>query len=115
MIINSATVLGQFAEFSFDKKVKKFPPTEEGVELSHEWAFTNTGDQPLIITNYKVACTCTQVEYPKEPIPPGESGVIKMTFDSEGKMGWQYRTIQLFANTKKSPIEVEFRVKVLNE
>lgn len=115
MIMNSAAVLGQYAEFSFEKKVKKFPPTEEGVTLSHDYHFTNTGDQPLIITSYKVACECTQVEYPKEPVLPGESGIVKMTFNSEGKLGWQYRSIQLFANTKKNPTEIEFRVKVLNE
>ena len=42
--LNSAAVLGQYAEFSFDKKVKKFEPVKEGEILEHSFKFTNTGD-----------------------------------------------------------------------
>lgn len=115
LLINSATAFGQYAEFDFLKRTHKFDPAEEGVVLEHQYTFTNSGDEPLIISEYKVACTCTQVEFPKKPILPGESGVIKLTFDTEGKIGWQYRTIELHANVKKSPYKLEFRVKVLNE
>ena len=115
LLINSAIAFGQYAEFDFLKRVHKFDPAEEGVVLEHDYAFTNSGDEPLIISEYKVACTCTKVEYPKKPILPGESGIIKLTFDTEGKIGWQYRLIELHANVKKSPYKLEFRVKVLNE
>ena len=115
MILNSAIAFGQFAEFSFDHKVQKSPPTKEGEILETDFSFTNTGDVPLIITEYKVECSCTQVIFPKEPIMPGESGVIEVRFDSDKKIGWQYRKIRLYANTKKSPTEIEIRVKVLNE
>lgn len=114
-ILNSAIALGQYAEFSFDKKFHKFKATPEGEVLKHTFVFENKGDIPLIITNYKVACTCTVVEFPKEPILPGETGEIHVTFDTKGKIGWQYRSIQLFANVKKSPYELELRVKVLND
>lgn len=115
IILNSAIVLGQYAEFSFDKKFHKFKPTPEGELLRHTFEFENKGDIPLIITNYKVACTCTVVEFPKHPIAPGEKGEIKVSFDTHGKIGWQYRSIKLFANVKNSPYELELRVKILND
>lgn len=115
IIFNSAIVSEQYAEFSFDKRIHKFDPVQEGEPLSHTFTFTNTGDEPLIISNYEVECECTKAQYSKEPVMPGESGEIHVTFDTKGKIGWQYRKIQLYANTKKSPYWIEIRVKVLND
>jgi hypothetical protein len=113
MILNSAIALGQYAEFSFDQKVEKFPKTAEGAILEASFHFENTGDTPLIISNHKVECPCTVVSYSKEPVPPGQEGVINVSFDTNEKIGWQYRGIELFANTEKSPEKVEIRVKVI--
>lgn len=115
IILNSAIAFGQSAEFSFDRRVFKSDPIREGEELQYSWEFINSGDEPLIISHYKVECTCTKVDYPKVPVMPGEKAEISMRFDSAGKSGWQYRKIQLFANTDKNPTEVEFRVKVLTD
>ncbi|NNE55812.1 MAG: DUF1573 domain-containing protein [Flavobacteriales bacterium] len=115
IMLNSAAVFGQLAEFGFSDRVHKFDTTTEGEVLSHRYPFINSGDAPLVIAKHKVACECTQVTYPNQPILPGDTASIYMTFDSKGKIGWQYRTIELFANTKKSPTEIEFRVKVVNQ
>lgn len=113
VLLNSAIVSAQYAEFSFAQKVQKLEAIEEGTNLSLAFPFTNTSNQPLVITDYKVQCTCTKVYYPKEPILPGEKGIIEVEFDSLGKTGWQYRKIQLTANTKRGVEEIEFRVKVI--
>ena len=112
LILNSATVYGQFAEFSLDKKVHKFDHVEAGEQLECTFEITNTGDIPLILTSYDVACACTKAEYSKEPIAPGASTIVTVSFDTTGKIGWQYRSVTLMANTKK-PIELEIRVKVV--
>ncbi|NQX90838.1 MAG: DUF1573 domain-containing protein, partial [Flavobacteriales bacterium] len=98
----------------FDKKVLKLDPIQEDSVLNLTFPFENKGDVPLIISNYKVECSCTVVEYPQTPILPGETGTINVTFNSSGKVGWQYRKILLFANVKKGQSEIEFRVKVVN-
>lgn len=113
MILNSAIVLGQYAEFSFDKRTIKFEETKQGTEVSHTFVYQNTGKEPLIISNYKVECECTKAIYSKEPVMPGEYGEITITFDTEGKSGWQYRKIQLYANTKKSPYWIQIQLKVV--
>lgn len=112
ILLNSAVASAQTAEFSFSKKIHKFESIREGTPLSMDYPFTNSGSVPLIISDYKVQCTCTKVTFPKEPVLPGESGVIRVEFDSAGKIGWQYRTILLYANVASGADELEFRVKV---
>ena len=113
ILLNSAAAFGQFAEFSFSEKpIYKADPIQEGDELKYTWHFSNSGDTPLIITGYEVECPCTKLSYPKGPIFPGQSDSLQLSFDSKGKMGWQYRKVILQANTKKQTEEIEFRVKV---
>jgi len=112
IILNSAIAFGQSAEFSFYKKILKFDAISEGTPLSFQYEFTNSGSDPLIINDYKVQCSCTKVAFPKTPVLPGEKASIQVDFDSTDKIGWQYRTIQLYANVPGGVSELEFRVKV---
>lgn len=111
-ILSSAVVFGQRAELSFEDDVHKFNPVSEGAQLAHTFYFTNEGEVPLLISEYKVSCSCTKAIYPKYPIQPGDRDSVLVTFDTKGKIGWQYREVQLFSNDPKSPSEIEIRVKV---
>jgi len=70
-----------------------------GQKVNYEFKFTNTGKSPLIITDAVASCGCTIPTWPKQPIKPREGGVIKVTFDSSGKMGLQDKQITITANT----------------
>ena len=110
--LNSALVFGQEAEFSLEEKVYKFPKTKQGVLLEHEFKITNTGDAPLIISDYNVSCKCTKAYLPEAPILPGKSYNLKITFDTNGKYDFQDRTVYLKTNTKKGTHSVRFKVRV---
>ena len=110
--LNSALVFGQEAEFSLEEKVHKFPKTKEGVLLEHYFEISNTGEAPLVISDYKVACKCTKVYLPDAPILPGETYKLKVTFDTNGKYDFQDRIVYLKANTKKGTHTVRFKVRV---
>jgi hypothetical protein len=112
--LNSALVFGQEAEFHLDEKIHKFPKTKQGVVLSHDFLITNTGEIPLLISDYRVACPCTKVQLPKEPILPGETFPLKVSFDTKGKYDFQDRTVHLKTNTKKGTESVRFKVRVLD-
>ncbi len=108
----SAVVFGQRAELSIHDPVAKFKPVQAGEQLEHLFIYTNTGDAPLIISHYEVACTCTKAYFPKSPLAPGSADTLRVTFDTQGKMGWQYRKVRFFTNASDAPQEVELRVKV---
>ena len=101
----------QTTSVKFDRKVLKHDAVQEGAQLSFDYSVINTGDVPLVLERFEVACTCTKVTLPA-PVLPGETAVIHVTFDTHGKIGWQYRKVKLYGNTKRPPEEVEFRVKV---
>lgn len=61
--------------------------------------FTNTGDAPLVITAAKASCGCTVPEYDKEPIAPGATGSLKVSYKAPGTNGKQTKTVTLTTNT----------------
>jgi len=84
----------QFKEESFD-----FGSVTEGESVSHDFKFTNTGKSDLLISSANGSCGCTVPEYPKEAIKPGKQGVVKVTFNSQDKVGMQHKTVTIIANT----------------
>ena len=84
----------------------------EGDTVEHAFAFTNTGEFPLIINNITASCGCTTPEWPREPVMPGQQSTVKVRFNSRGKMGQQNKTITIFANTEPSMTDLHFKALV---
>lgn len=89
----------KFPKMTFDQDVHDFGTIKEGQTVVYTFNFTNTGEADLIITKAHGSCGCTVPDYPKEPIKPGESGKIKVSFNSTGKKGVQEKTVTITSNT----------------
>jgi len=79
------------AEIKFDTLTHNFGTIEKDAVVTCTFTFTNTGDAPLVINQAMATCGCTVPEYTKDPIKPGESGSIKVTYNSKGKMPGHFR------------------------
>lgn len=90
---------GKLPVLAFDKTEHDFGVINEGDKVTTEFTVTNSGEADLVIINAQASCGCTVPDYKKEPIKPGESTPIKVTFDSNGKPGQQQKTITLTTNT----------------
>jgi len=88
--------------FEFEETTFDFGTINSGDEITHVFPFTNSGDADLVIAQVKAACGCTQPEYPKDPVAPGEKGEIKVTFRSAGIAGQVAKTVTILANTTPS-------------
>ncbi|MEO6524313.1 MAG: DUF1573 domain-containing protein [Mucilaginibacter sp.] len=95
----SAAEIAAAPILKFDKDSYNFGKIKQGDKVSYDFKFTNTGKTPLIISNAVASCGCTTPEWPKEPVKPGDSGVIKVTFNSTGKSGLQDKLITVTSNT----------------
>lgn len=66
----------------------------------HEFEVTNTGQQPLVIKDVASGCYCNRVEYPKQPIQPGETATFKIIFSpNKAYVGEFRKDIAIFSNT----------------
>lgn len=94
--------VGPLPVMSFDEAIFDFGQIDPGEVVEHTYAFKNTGEGPLVITNATASCGCTVPSWPKEPIEPNGTGEIKVRFDSKGKSGNQNKTVTIMANTQPS-------------
>jgi len=91
-------------KLTFDKTQHDFGKVSEGGgAVIYDFAFKNTGATPLIIQNVSVPCDCTTPEWTKEPIRPGATGFIKVSYDVKGRPGPIDKTIAVYSNSTPSP------------
>ncbi|MDE6267405.1 MAG: DUF1573 domain-containing protein [Muribaculaceae bacterium] len=75
-----------------------------------EFPFVNTGDAPLVIISAVASCGCTSPEYPRKPVQPGESGVIKVTYNPAGRPGEFSKTVTVRTPDKKVKLRIKGNV-----
>ncbi|MFZ9943525.1 MAG: DUF1573 domain-containing protein [Bacteroidia bacterium] len=85
-------------EIVFEKDVHDFGTIEYGGDGNYEFKFSNTGKKPLIITNARGSCGCTVPTWPKEAINKGQSGSIKVTYDTK-RPGPFTKTVTISSNS----------------
>jgi len=83
---DAATVpVGPLTSIVFEETEHNFGEITEGDKVTHLFEFKNTGDEPLVISKAQGSCGCTVPDWPREPIPVGGVGEIKVQYDSRGK------------------------------
>lgn len=92
------------AVITFKEKSVDFGDIVQGAKVEHVFTLTNTGTVPLVISNVAATCGCTVPSWPKEPVAPGKSAEIKVSFNSSGKMGKQNSVVRIYSNASE-PIE----------
>ena len=97
----------EFADMTHD-----FGTIDEGDKVEHIFKFKNSGDEPLIINSAKGSCGCTVPEYPKDPIAPGKTGEIKVTYKPGKQKGVQTKTVTIIGNTNPSTTQIRIKADV---
>lgn len=99
------------ADIKFDQTTYDFGTfSENNPKVTCVFKFTNTGDDLLVIHQAVASCGCTVPSYTKEPIKPGESGEIKVTYDGKGKYPGHFKksiTIRSNAKTEMTRLYIE--------
>jgi len=103
------------AAMTFTEVKYNFGFIHQGDVVTHDFTFTNTGDEPIIITDATVTCKCTSTEFPKQPVLKGQTGVIKVTFNSENAIDRQERTVVVTSNATNSPVTLTYKCVVLKK
>ena len=104
-----------YAEIKFEKTNHNFGTfAADTAVLDCEFKFTNIGNADLYIHQAFASCGCTVPDFPLEPIKPGKSGVIKVTYDGTHKSpGNMRRSITIQTNSKEEIIKLYITGKML--
>ena len=102
------------ARIKFEKTTHDFGNIrEDGGPVTYEFQFTNTGSDPLKINSARAECGCTRPEYPKGEIAPGESGVIKVTYNPAGRPGGFTKVVTVRCTGNPGKVNLKIRGTVL--
>ena len=102
----------KMAVIHFDKTEFDFGKILQGEVVTYTFHFTNTGSAPLILTSVDKSCGCTASDFPREPIQPGGTGDIKITYDSKGHHGFQSKALVVNSNTIPSQTTLRIKAEV---
>lgn len=106
------TVVTELTSLSIDRMEHDFGKIPDTAPVETSFVITNTGDKPLLVTNAQGSCGCTVPEYPKEPLAPGESRDMKISFNPNGKEGVNNKTVTITANTEPATTIINIKSDV---
>ncbi len=98
---------------TFDTEEHDFGQIIEGEVVTYAFKFKNTGKSDLLISSVSTSCGCTVSKYDREPVKPGEPGILQVTFDSKGRKGFQNKTITVLSNTQPNSHILHIKAKVI--
>lgn len=100
------------ADIAFDKTVHDYGTVFQGGDGTCEFKFTNTGKEPLILSKPMSSCGCTIPTWPQEPILPGKTEVIKVTYNTQN-IGPINKTVTVNSNAKTSRVILQIKGTVV--
>ncbi|MFT3885992.1 MAG: DUF1573 domain-containing protein [Flavobacteriales bacterium] len=107
---------GPKTAITFKEMAHAFGKVDQDSENKYVFKFTNTGNEPLMISNAVGSCGCTVPDYPKEPIAPGATGEINVVYKPGKQQGQQHKTVTVTANTepKETVLNISADVQAKN-
>ncbi len=105
--------VGPPTDIAFQQMEHDFGTIKQNTENKHIFTFTNSGNEPLIISDAKGSCGCTVPKYPKNPVAPGETGEIEVVYKPGTQKGNQMKTVTLVANTQ--PTQTVLKISAMVE
>ena len=95
----------------FDKVVHDYGEIDQHGDGKCEFKFTNTGKEPLILSNVRSSCGCTVPVWPRQPILPGQSDVIKVKYDTK-RIGMINKSVQVYSNATQKTVVLKIKGKI---
>lgn len=110
------TVLTLVAQprFTSNTEMQSVGQVEWKHPLTVQYAISNTGNQPLVLTQVEPDCACTAARWTQTPIAPGEKGMVEVTFDAEA-LGHFYKSIAVYTNAEPHLVYLNLKGEVVRE
>ena len=106
--------MGQQPVITFEKTEHDFGKINEADgRVSVVFKFKNEGMAPLVLSNVRASCGCTTPTWTKEPIEPGKTGTITVTYNPNGRPGRFQKTVTITSNATEPTKKVYIKGEVI--
>jgi hypothetical protein len=104
----SVTLAQGKAEIKFNETSHDFGTfSEDSPVVSYTFTFTNEGSTPLVIHQAVASCGCTVPKYTEEPVMPGKSGTVEVTYNGAGRFPGEFKkSVTLRTNAKTEMVRL---------
>ncbi len=102
------------AVLSFSELEHDFGKVTEGEKVAYIFTFENKGTSDLVVLRATTSCGCTVSKYNNEPIAPGGTGRLEVTFNTSGYDGIQSKTISVHSNATVPVLVLKITADVIN-
>ena len=102
------------ARFTSNTEMYSFGQIEWKHPVTVQYTITNTGDQPLVLTEVEPDCACSVAQWTKTPIVPGAKGTVNVTFDAKA-LGHFQKSVAIYSNAQPNLVYLKFNGEVVQE
>ncbi len=95
-------------EFKWSEETHDFGTIPQGTPVKNKFEFTNTGKEPIIVSNVQKTCGCTVTDWTKEPVMPGQVGFVTAEFNA-AKEGPFTKAITVQSDAKTPSVKLYFK------
>ena len=114
MALAAVAMFAQSPVITFEKTEHDFGKIhEEDGRVSTVFEFKNEGMTPLVLSNVRASCGCTTPTWTKEPVEPGQTGSITVTYNPNGRPGRFQKTVTITSNASEPSKKVYIKGEVL--
>lgn len=114
MALVAVAMMGQDPVITFEKTEHDFGKiNEEDGRVSVVFEFKNEGMSPLVLSNVRASCGCTTPTWTKDPVEPGQTGAITVTYNPNGRPGRFQKTVTITSNAKEATTRVYIKGEVI--
>ena len=113
-LLFAMVVMGQNPVITFDKTTHDFGQINEADgRVTTVFTFKNEGMAPLVLSNVRASCGCTTPKWTREPIEPGQSGEITVTYNPSGRPGRFQKTVTVTSNATEATTKLYIKGEVI--
>lgn len=114
MLLVAGMMFAQQAVITFTKTEHDFGKINEADgKVTTVFEFKNEGMEPLVLSQVRASCGCTTPSWTKEPVEPGQTGTINVTYNPNGRPGRFQKTITVTSNATESTKKLYIKGEVI--
>lgn len=110
LFLSTSTIYAQGTLVTCSKPMHDFGEIMESAgKVTHVFQIKNSGKSPIAIQDVATSCGCTATRWSKQPILPGKTGEISVTFDPKGRPGKFIKSVSVYCTGMKRGYKLSIR------